>query len=383
MNTIKAKLKQKVKKNRKLYVLAKCIKNWYDKDFYKLVSGYYEENNSCSSFVIEHLGDMYPDNIIYNILVDVPQNSNNIQRSHVGFFAQIRLILQALDAADHLNALPSVYFGENASYYDSEMDNITKNVFEYYFEPVSTVNYLDIDSCRNVIRMRDGQTRFFMKYGSCDASYLVDQDEINKLAAIYKKYIRLNSVTDQYVTSNISKCLSDKKTLGVHIRGTDYKLEIKAHPNIISVDEYINLAKELCSKNNYKQIFLATDDLEILSIFQNEFGDKLVYYNDAFRTAGNVGPHNTYDNRPLHYYRLGLEVIRDVYTLAWCDSFICGLSQVSFAVRYINIALDRTFDELVILNRGINPDNSKIAAKMYKDLAKEQKDFKHDLHQNP
>ena len=268
-------------------------------------------------------------------------------------FAQLRYILQALNTGEQINAIPVINYGINSAYYDSEMDNITKNVFEYYFKPVSHIDYIQVDSYRNVIKACAGHAVYFMRYASCEASYNIDEAEIRMLAGLYKKYIHLNDNTKKYMIENISACLRNKKTLGIHIRGTDYKLGIKSHPNIISVDEYISLAKEFCGKNNYEQIFLATDDLEILNIFQNEFGNKLVYYNDTFRTSGDVGPHNTYDNRPFHYYKLGLEVIRDVYTLANCDSLICGLSQVAFAARYVKISMDQEYEVLKIINYGI------------------------------
>ncbi len=58
-------------------------------------------------------------------------------------------------------------------------------------------------------------------------------------------------------------------------------------------------------------------------------------------------------DRPLHYYNLGVEVLRDVYTLACCDALICGISQVSFAARYVNLALCEPFREVCVIDHGI------------------------------
>ena len=42
-------------------------------------------------------------------------------------------------------------------------------------------------------------------------------------------------------------------------------------------------------KCGYEQIFLATDSLEAITLFQKEFGDRLVFYQDVQRSDGNIG----------------------------------------------------------------------------------------------
>ena len=281
--------------------------------------------------------------------------------------------------SDKLGAKPVVMWGKHCNYYDSGMEPEYNNAFEYYFEPITCHKFLDNPDSKAYIELDD---RFGNHILGVTSSYQYDDSQIKTTAQIYKKYIKLNKKTEEYLKESISPLLFGKRVLGVHVRGTDYNLGIKNHPHVISVDEYVAKVKELMSTGKYDAVFIATDDKNALNKFGEEFGEKLLYYSDAFRSDSIMGPHSLEDDRPLHRYKLGLEVLRDVYTLAWCDSFVCGLSQVSFAVRYINYALDRIFDELVILNHGINSDNSKIAAKMYKDLAKEQKDFQHDLHKN-
>ncbi len=75
---------------------------------------------------------------------------------------------------------------------------------------------------------------------------------------------------------------------------------------------------------------------------------------DTLRSGNHSGAHESISERPLHHYKLGLEVLRDIYTLANCDSLVCGLSQVSIAAQYINAAIGRKFKKVVILNNGIN-----------------------------
>lgn len=354
MTAIKRKIKLKIRNNKKLYSLARFINSWNTNTFYKLIFGFYEETYEYSSFLIEHLGEMYPENIVYDISIGVPEDKDKEQRSQVGFFAQFRWILQALNVAEYLNAVPTVNLGINSAYYDSEMDNITKNIFEYYFMPVSRINYLDVNSCKNVIKFRSGHAQFFMKHASSlAASYEIDQMEIEKLAKMYKKYIRLNHNTNEYVTKNISKCLNKKKTLGIHIRGTDFNIGFVNHPYVISAKEYADIVEKIMNLRKYDQIFLATDDVNTLDYFKNRFGSVLVFYNDTARSNDFVSIHNKVSERHLHFYKLGLEVLRDVYTLASCNSLVCGLSQVAFAAQYIKLSKDEKYEILKIVNRGI------------------------------
>lgn len=350
------KISAKIKKHKKLYSFARCLISWYTDSFYKLIFGYYAESGDFASFMIERMGDRYPDKLVYYIPIELGTQSNNT-RSKVGFFGRFHWILQGLNVAEYLGAVPVVEIGINSAYYDPKMDHVTKNVFEYYFEPVSNIKYTDINLCKNVFIFREGQARFFMKHASSwSDSYKIGQDEIEQLAKIYKKYIRLNSETDRKINKSISECLKGKKTLGIHIRGSDFNVGYAGHPNVINVKEYMEIANQTFNFGEYDQIFIATDDANSIEVFRNAFGDRLIYYDKTFRSSDSVGVHVKCNERPYHHYKLGLEVLRDVYTLASCESLICGLSQVAFAARYVKLSKDETFKELKIVDHGVKDD---------------------------
>ena len=357
-----------------LYNLSRAARNPSSKTLSDLLIGFYEDCGNNYTLMIRNY-DLLKN---YPLLCKINIGVDGLDRA--GFCYYIRYTLMGLLGCDKLGARPVVMWGKHCNYYDSGMEPEYNNVFEYYFEPITCHEFLDNPDSKAYIELDD---RFGNHILGVTSSYQCGDSQIEITAQIYKKYIKLNKKTEEYLKESIAPLLSGKRVLGVHVRGTDYNLGIKNHPHVISVDEYVAKVRELMSTGKYDAVFIATDDKNALDKFREEFGEKLLYYSDVFRSDSIMGPHSLEDDRFLHRYKLGLEVLRDVYTLAWCDSFVCGMSQVSLAVRYINIALDRTFDEIVILNHGINPDNSKIAAKMYKDLAKEQKDFQHDLHKNP
>lgn len=370
------KLKEFIKKHDKLYVIARCIKSINDPDMIKLLRGHYDyQYYDDASVVVHHYGDKYPDKIVVCIY-------NN---ASWGFCAMLFEALTCLSCADIIDAIPSILWSTQTLYYESKMNNETDNVFEYYFEPISDISYNSVHDYKNVLNLSLINNFCRNEYYE-NIRWFYSDYILNRYAYLYKKYIHLNEKTFSYIYDQINN-LFDKseKIIGVHVRGTDYGVGFKDHPIKIQPTEHIAKVKELLKSGKYSKIFLATDDLNAIELFKKEFSDKLVYYSDTFRTGNDIGPHSTPNNRDLHHYKLGLEVLRDVYTLANCDALVCGVSNVSIAARYVNLAIDRKFDEVVVLYNGINKTDSPKAQKVKAELSK-KKPLKemtdHDLHQN-
>jgi len=62
--------------------------------------------------------------------------------------------------------------------------------------------------------------------------------------------------------------------------------------------------------------------------------------------------------KELGKYRMGLEVLRDAYTLVACGGFIGGLSQVSNAARYIKQSLGSDYRYKKTISKGISINGS-------------------------
>ena len=377
-------IKNLIKKSDRLYVIARCIRNINDPSYWKLVKGYYEVCDYSSLF-IEHKGEKYPDKIIYHIGFYIPDKKNPV-RSITGLCALLRMTLLSMSFADALGIAPVVEWGSNCAYYDPNMDPITLNVFEYYFEPVSNICSSEIEDCKNVVDMigfpRNMVNSFFFVKRASDmfASYHVKQEEIERLACLYRKYIHLNTKTQKYIEDQMNEILDEEPILGVHIRGTDFNLVAKNHPIVVTAEEYLETAKQVFAGGKYKKVFLATDDANALELFKAEFKDELLYFVDTFRSADHNGAQVTFSDRPFHHYRLGLEVLRDIYTLANCNSLVCGLSQVPLTAQYVNLAIGRKYNEVVVIDHGVYKKSSPEAVKNFKNIRRENK---HDLHKNP
>lgn len=372
---IRRKIRKLINNNDKLYALEKTIRNFNDKKLIKLINCYYRGDSEYALLIINHNGTKYPDQIIYYIPY---WWENTCITTDIGFCAALRRLLELLYFSDHFHLTPVIYWGIFSAYYDHGMDAVTDNAYEYYFEPVSNVDYRLIKECRNVIEAgRNG--RFFM---NDQTPYSVSQDEIELLASIFEKYIHLNERTKEYVDKNVNNILKYGKVLGVHVRGTDYlRLEMNL-PKPITVEEFVTAVRSADIQDKYDKIFLATDDANVLEAFRNEFKDRLLFYADAFRSDNHNGAHCTFSDRPLHRYKLGLELLRDIYTLANCNSLVCGLSQVSFAARYVNLAIRKKFTEVVIIDHGVNKEHGPEAQVYFKQRRKYWRKNKHDVLQN-
>lgn len=174
-------------------------------------------------------------------------------------------------------------------------------------------------------------------YGA--VSYDVSDDYIDAMARMLKKYIRYNEETLTYLKKEYNKLLGDRKTLAVHYRGTDFNKGYNNHPVPVQVEQEMERVREFLDQKDYEQIFLATDESAVVKRFQEEFGELVKVYEDTFRDDG-TGESIAFSKseRVHHHYKLGLEVLRDQYTLTRCEGIVCGYSNITFIARVMRRA---------------------------------------------
>lgn len=326
---------KRIKNNKTWYFWAKIIQSCKNEDFREYVRGF----QGADILMVKHLGNLYPDKLVYNI--DITEK--------LGFFGMVEFTLQYLMYAEKYHLTP--YVNWSGCYAESLPVNGTKNVYEYYYNPVSEISNDDIRECRNVIFSYYKQRMVICE--KKEVTYRSRQESCFKYGELYRKYFKLNQRTKDYIDRNLRETLNGKKSLGVHIRGTDFKKGLHGHPVCIKAKDFIEPVQKCVGGGRYEQIFLATDSLEAIELFSRIFGNVLVFYNDVQRADGDVGVHEIEISRKNHHYLLGMEVLRDVYTLAACDSLIAGLSNVSFAAQYIKAANGSNYTEVVTLDRGL------------------------------
>ena len=334
-----------LEKNEKLVFWNRCRIHRNKPDFRSLVLEGYKNPDYLE---IHTLGDEYEGQTIY--LAD--------EQGHgMGFFAELGVTLIKLYFADARGFTPYVRWGKNYLYYEPDGINGEKNAFLYYFKPVSLVT--DIEKAAHVIY--SDMTHYEQVKKLYDAvSYDVSEAYIDAMAKMMKKYIRYNTLTENYLKEEYNVLLGGKKTLGVHFRGTDFRRQYNNHPVAVRIEQEIEKVQELLVKAGYEQVFLATDENEAVVIFKKAFGDKVKVYNDTFRNdGGSDSIAFSCAGREYHKYKLGLEVLRDQYTLTHCAGLVCGYSNVTFITRIMRKSwFENDFEDFELINNGINHNNN-------------------------
>jgi len=263
--------------------------------------------------------------------------SPNHEFAGVGFAGNIFITLNALT---HLNEGDTLFVDmESAECACTEKGvtiQDTNNCWEYYFEqnsiePNEVINTMNSLMPANIhYEDRD----FFM--------YPENFVELkNKFYNSFKlKPYLIKSLNDYY-----NKNISNKITLGVQVRLTD----MKYYHNVSATSSYINKINEiLIEKPEIEQIFLATDDSEVIAVLKENIKIPIIYYEDMFR-ADVSNPHlHPYDrfraDRELHKYKLGVECIEEIFTLSKCDYLLkADVSSVSIVAIILSENIKKVY----------------------------------------
>lgn len=340
-------IKNYIKRNEILHYMVKCLKNYHNRTFRKMVLG------RMDSLIVENNGDTVYDFIIYHIYY------NN---EKAGLFAILKEILNYMAFADKYQLCPVVELGNKINYYDEEFSKEI-NPFNYYFLPYNGVTIEDYKKSSRVVEAKPEDIIAFCRTQD-GYNY---EDRIYLYAGYYKKYFNLEPQIFESIQIEINNLWKNgsNSVLGVHIRGTDYKIGYNRHPVYVLVDEYIDTIKEALQTNTYKMIFVATDEQEALQKIKDTFGEERVLcFSDTSRSFNGSAIHlktNSNESQGKYYrYKLGYEVIRDVYALANCEGLIGGLSNVSLFARIVKCSMDNNYKYIRILDKGINQNYHEI-----------------------
>lgn len=338
------------------YCFVKFIRRLPSSDFRRYLSQYLAPESRGASISHNHP--------LVNMPVHVlgPLNKGRVimllenQSHHGGFCALWVYFLNRLSFSDKMGFYHVIDWNESEFYQEEHPVNGSTSIFGYYFQQPSGISLAEAKRSKSVVydwnNPEFGYDDVFHVGGNMD--YKFTSDDIKQFAAIQRKYIHLHPFIEKSFNEQISSLFQGKKTiLGVHARGADTKIGYKDHPTIITSEDYIDKTEQLANQINADLIFLATDDQEILDQFKKKFGDKLVYYDDVIRSNGTVMNCFIEDERENHHYLLGLEIIRDVYTLAACTGFVCGMSYVSFIVQILKKAKNQKFKVFFRIFKGL------------------------------
>lgn len=272
-----------------------------------------------------------------------------------GFFAVFNRTLMKLYYCYINNLIPIIDWAEDGIYSERTPINNTKNPWEYYFKRcVEEYSAEDIKTASRVALINDRLAAAIQRELGGNG-YIYSKQLMEAMAVSLRKWVRLNENTKNGINRDIPKCILEKKTLGVHIRGGGMLYGCYRHPKVPRIEEYIEAIKDTYGNGDYEKIFIATDDKRALKKLIAAFGKKiLIYYEDVVRVEGEYDNYMINNDREFNNYLNGYEVLRDAYTLAACDGILSGLSQVSIAARVIRMSEMKKFADDITINKGLH-----------------------------
>ncbi len=328
-------------KHPRINYLQRCLRHWNDAEF---VTGVLDIGRNPLKIEIQRLGDKNPGRLIY-----IAQTMGCD-----GFFAELRFILHELYFCDLFGFTPAVLMPETSCYSENHPVNGSTNPFEYYFEPVSEITPEEARHSSAVVKHNYYQRLYIHQVYDMTSGYLPPDAYFDRMAALAAKYLHLNPAVKPVISEAVCRIRGDgQRILGVHVRGADFKRHYLNHPNIVTVDEYLNAVDAALNTGNFDRIFLATDDSEALNAFQRKYGSMIRFYEDVIRTDGDETVMRSRVNRANHHYLLGLEVLRDMYTLSHCNGIVAGLSNVSLFARIARQSRGEKFAFQHYINKGV------------------------------
>jgi hypothetical protein len=228
----------------------------------------------------------------------------------------------------------------------------TLNPWEYYFEPVARYRMPDLSDYDEV----------FYTNGDHPQNVPFPWAKLSVTKEIFRKYIRFNVETREYIELGINQLGIKFQTLGVHYRAARGMRITPNHPIQPTRSQLcVQIDREL-NTGRYDQIFFATDVEEELNHFKKRYGNLLVNFQSSRFIQEESLPAKIPGVRNLHSYLLGLEVLAEAYALSKCGGLIAGFSGVSQLGEALRLP-DKSYRTLLI-------DNGKLSH--YKLIAKYQ-----------
>lgn len=239
-----------------------------------------------------------------------------------GLFSNFVKTLHHLNYCQKNAITPVVYWGSTSHYYQADGWHGKTNVWEYYFQPVSELSYQPGDLIH---------TRF---WGPDNSSIDNAPDEKIRAKELIDTYIRLQPWIEEKIDAFYATHFKNKITIGIHLRGTDKKIETQP------VDPLLIFAKANACAARYSpesvQFFVATDEQRLLDLAHIHLKWPVIAY-DSIRST---------DESPLHLSKelpkaqLGEEILIETILLSRCNLFLHTHSNVSTCALYFNPELN-------------------------------------------
>lgn len=269
---------------------------------------------------------------------------------NAGFCAMLTYTLNGIRMATRDGAIPVVYYGREATRFFFDPSH-GENVWEYYFEPVSSVGYERLRAALDHNELSPDRVHSFTKRQICNWHH----SDLDRIATFWakdvpddpsawmetkrtlgRKYVSEHIRVKPHIIAKVDAFwrtrIWPQFTIGVHIRGTDFAYAEPTSPRAYfdAIDHY------LASRGTDPyRIFLATDQNQFVDLFRQRYGERLITY-DCLRSNRRQPPFKFSSESP---FKRGEDVLIDVLLLSRCDFLFKGAAAVGEFALWFNPSL--------------------------------------------
>jgi hypothetical protein len=257
----------------------------------------------------------------------------------MGFFSEFLGALQHIrwyDRVKHPKLV--VYWGDLCLYYEPNGFNNTYNVWEYYFEPITSAGYTPGEGIHHCYTAPD-------QFWITDNAAVESIDTLRlEMHALIKKYIKIKPWVLELVNGFYDKNMRDNIVIGIHLRGTDKGIETSPINPIDVIKTAQGYADQEHKKQPNKKIvfYVASDEQRLIDFAKEQLKGTVISYDQAVRSDNGEAVHMFSKNKekePGYFAKLGCDVLVEALLFSQCDYFVHMRSNVSIVALFFNPTL--------------------------------------------
>ena len=281
-------------------------------------------------------------------------------RSNQGFFTQVFHTLQHLDAAEREGMVPIVYWSGGIYKQDGGYNGKqTRNVWDYFFEPVSEFSFDDMYPNAKAnkygdLRTYDPDMEFVSKFRNTSLSHepvncwntkmfppdicLVNPSFEGRsyVNSLINKYLKIRKIVLNKIESFYSQYMKDYQFACVHIRGCNDHQPAQGHK---IMTRYLKKIDKYLQRNKNDKVFVATDYQGALDSVIRKFGDTIFYRSAAKRSQNQYALQYACQVKKKHRppgAKVFEDVLIDAILLSRGKCLYRGFSNVASAATFFN-----------------------------------------------
>lgn len=289
------------------------------------------------------MGELNPDKTIYIIR---PQYNPN------GLMSRYMCTVARFVIADRRGHVPVVDMEGGTVFEDPEPVFGTRDPWEYYFEQPAGISAAEARQSRRVVVSHDGWPGRYIRDISMVEYSEGRDDRLEMFAKAAAKYARLNERTRERIERDWAELTSrgSGKIVAVMSRGTDYnKMKPAGHPIQPSPERLAAEARSMIECGAASRVFLNTEERAVREMFEREFGDALLTFDQSYFDDYNDAPAaddssdsgkwiGAYIGKTVakSKYEMNYEYLRGVVCASKCSRLVCGQNNGAASALVMN-----------------------------------------------